>query len=297
MKNVKAIKRYDCTEEDEDVLVYSAIYNQKEQPLEEVEFASNGQQISKNTYEYDDKGRLKLEQIEGEDSGATMKVIYEYGESEKELTKTTYYGEDIGQKEQTFLSDNKQLVKRFHPDGALSEETIETFREDGQIDSLTYKNHDMAVSERHDFLYNEKNQLIEEKIFLDDEENRTIYWTYNEDGKVALEEAKDVDGHLLNRHYYTYDNGQLVEEGIEEYESYNNQLRLKFNYNEHNQLVSRVEETYSGELIQETSFELNEKGDVVMAGYIRTGLYAMLYGMAEGDYTKTIRNEIEYFEE
>lgn len=296
MKKIKHLKRFDCSDEGRDLLIYEATYNENEQPLTEIEYSQSGYPISKNSHEYDETGKLIHSIVEGEEPEARQELRYTYEDDSKKLTKETIYSDGSIEKEVTTLSDQQQTVQRFDEDNEIAEETIETFRADGQIETLTYKNVDFDREETHLYKYNDQNQLIEEHTSIDGELNRIAYWTYDEKGRVTQEETLDPDEELLNKHYYTYEGDNLVEEGIEEYESYDNQLKFRFFYDDDNRLVGQIQETYAGDLIQEVNYELNERGDIQVASYIRTGLYAMLYGASDNQYTKTIRNEIEYFE-
>lgn len=295
MKKIRSLKRYDCTDEGQDQLIYEVVYNDKEQPLVEIEYNQSGYPISKNTHEYDEKGKLLLSILEGEEPEATQQIKYTYLDEDKHLIKETIYADGSSQKEETKLSDNQQIARRFDFDGELSEETNEIFDKEGKIEKLVYKNLEFDQEEEHIYTYDEKQQLIKKQIIVEGEEDRATHWTYDEQGRITLEETLDPDDEVLNRHYYTYDGDNLLEEGIEEYESYDNQLRLRFGYDDKGHLVQQIQETYAGDLIQETAYELNDNGHIEVASYVRTGLYVILYGGGDNEYTKTIRNEIEYF--
>lgn len=297
MKKIKHLKRFDCTDEGQDILIYEATYNEKEQPLVEIEYSQSGFPISKNTHEYDENGKLTHSIIEGEEPEAKQNLFYSYANDGKSLSKEIQYADGSSEKEVTTISDKQQTVQKYDEDGEITEETVETFREDGQIEKLAYKNLDFDRDEEHLYKYNDQNQLIEEHINIDEELNRITYWTYDDKGRITLEETLSPEEELLNKHYYTYEGDNLMEEGIEEYESYDNQLKFRFMYDDQNRLVGQIQETYAGDLIQEVNYKLNERGDIEIASYVRTGLYAMLYGISDNQYTKTIRNELEYFDD
>ncbi len=296
MKNVKSLKRYDCTDKGQNQLLYEVEYNEQEKPVLEIEYSQGGIPISTNTYEYDEEGYLIAETLQGDEKEAYQRFDYSYGEDKKNRIKTLTYSDGSTEKEETLIEGQQKIQKKYDLDQELVEQTTEVFREDGQIESLEYYNANMESTEKHLYGYNEKSQLVEEKILVDDEENSTTIWEYNENGKVVLEESYDPDENLIHKHFYKYEGDQLVEEGIEEYSSYNNQVRFHYEYDEKGQLIRQVQESYSGELIQEVAYELNERGDIVMVHFIRTGLYQMLYGSSTADYNQSIRNDIEYYD-
>lgn len=296
MKKIKSLKRYDCTDKGQNRLVYEVQYNEQEKPVVEIEYSHGGIPVSTNKYEYDDQGNLIRETVQGEEKEAFQQLDYQYSDDKKKMVKTLTYADGSTEKEETKLEDNKKTIQKFNLDGELEEETVEIFNEAGKIEILEYYNANMESREKHLYAYDEKNQMTEELVSVDGEDIQKTVWEYDDNGHKVLEQSFDPEGQLIHKHYYQYKGDLLMEEGIEEYRSYNNQLRFQFEYDDDGRLIRQVQETYNGELIQEVGYELNERGDIEMAHFVRTGLYQMLYGSSTAEYNQSLRNEIEYYE-
>ena len=296
MKNVKSLKRYDCTDQGQNHLIYEAEYNENGKPLVEIEYSQGTGPVSTTTYEYDEEGALIAEILQGEEKEAFQRLDYTISEDKKKMVKTLTYSDGSTEKEEIEVSEGKKTIRKFDLDGEVTEETTETFREDEQVETVEHYNADMDSREKHVYTYDDQNRMIKEVVLVDDEEYMTIQWERDEKGRALIEVANNQDGDLMHKHYYKYEGDLLIEEGIEEYQSYNNKLRFQFEYDDNGRLVRQIQETYNGELIQEVGYELNERGDVEMARFIRTGLYHMIYGSSSVDYNQVLRNEIEYFE-
>ncbi len=296
MKKVKSLKRYDCTDRGQNHLIYEAQYNEQGKPVLEIEYTPGGFPVSTSTYEYDEEGKVVKETLQGEEKEAFQQVDYAYSDDKKSMTKTLTYSDGSSEVEKVIVEGNKKTIRKFDQDGELEEETIEIFRDDEQVESVEHYNANMDSREKHVYVYDNNNRMIKEEVIIDGEEYMTTEWERDENGRVLEEEAYDQEGNLLHRHYYEYEGDLLMEEGIEEYRSYNNQLRFQFEYDDNCKLIRQVQETYNGELIQEVGYELNEHGDVEMAHFVRTGLYQMLYGASTAGFNQRLKNEIEYFE-
>jgi hypothetical protein len=296
MKKRKSLKRYDVTDKGQNHLIYEAEYNEDEKPLVEIEYSQGGVPISTNTYEYDEDGNLISESLQGEEKEAFQRLDYVYSDDKKKMTKTLTYADGSTEKEEVEVNDNKKTIRKYDEEGELTEETVETFGEDEQVEMIEHYNAQMDSREKHVYTYDDNKKMAKEEVYIDGELYMTTEWERDEKGRVLNEEAYDEDGDLIHKHYYKYEGDLLMEEGIEEYRSYNSKLRFHFDYDEQGRLVQQIQETYTGELVQEIGYELNEQGDVEMAHFVRTGLYHMIYGQSAASYNQSLRNEIEYYD-
>ncbi|MEL7123385.1 MAG: hypothetical protein AAFO07_28320, partial [Bacteroidota bacterium] len=164
------------------------------------------------------------------------------------------------------------------------------------IEKMEYKNMDFDSEEVHEYVYDENGNLENERILIDGEEDRNIYQTWNENGQVTEVDTVSANDDLLSKSTYEYNDQLLMSETVEDYEN-DNVMVLKYDYNPSGQLIQQTQELGDGQLIQEISYEYNDRQHIMMTEYIRTGIYQMLYGMPSSGYNQIVYNEIEYFEE
>ncbi|MDR0971191.1 MAG: hypothetical protein LBM25_02260 [Bacteroidales bacterium] len=138
--------------------------------------------VSKQTYKWNRKGQLSEYTTFGDDASKQKTIEYFYGPQDSLIYTLTTYGFNKNVEKTTYKRDFKHYVIE-----------VTFFRNDKQ-------------TRRETFLLNDKNQIIEKKIFdPNDKITLTYNYTYDEHNYVLSEIAKDKKGRWAIEYYYKYD--------------------------------------------------------------------------------------------
>ena len=181
---------------------YAAIrfeYNEAGKVLSEL-FVDDEEEISgKVQYTYDDKGNL-LDKTEFDGNDFTKPWIstsYKYDDknnviekndifSEQPPTRTTYEYNDAGDLDyaKVFYTDNNDVI--------LEQTTLED--DDGNIIGMEMLYHKQNLKKESIIKKNDKDQLIEEEIFMNDQLNAAVKMSYNNHGDLVEEKNMSIVG-------------------------------------------------------------------------------------------------------
>lgn len=165
---------------------------------------------------------------------------------------------------------NYQKIQKVNPDGSVLIEENYIYNDKNKLVEIKYlfNNNEDGI---RTFKYNENGLLVEEKRILDDGEvEEKIIYDYNEKGiKTKDEIFQEGELYLLNK--YTYKNDTILIEEKQENPQEKSGSFTHYEYNEKNELVKTVSENFKGEKEFEISTEFDYEGNISKVIFIRTG--------------------------
>ncbi len=226
---------------------YSSEYDENNYQIVNNIFDENNKLLERHEYQREKDGRILVE-----------KCFY----SESSDFDTTYYKYD----------DNNNLIEKtnFDSDNELYAIKKNVYKNNNLVNSKIFNEYDELELEEN-FLYNEKNEMIENvEINHLEKEKRYLKYEYNDSGYKTKTLIFNRNKQLIAKSYFEYDvKNQLIEQYDEdEYHSIttkfiyneNGDVIIQERYNKDEELIIKFENEYQEDLlIKTTSFAKNDQ--------------------------------------
>jgi hypothetical protein len=272
-KKVKSIKRFNqnyknfsfadlTSRADEEYLELNLLFDDKGNVIEESKFTSDGELEEKNSYEYNNDGKLLLHTLLYAVDDVTEKRVLTRNEKGNLISEIKYYGSDSGEKTEYEYNakENVSAVIRYDEEGDfISREEIiyddkDSLRERKTIDAknnlisrisfTTPVNDEIEESE-----YNEKNEIVS-----------TTTIKFNDKGKELTVRQTNPQGKLISSVLNTYDeNGNIIEKINKDFYS----KKVRYEYNDKNLITSQEIFDENGMLLRKNMYEYDEEGNLI----------------------------------
>lgn len=272
-KKIKSIKKYNqnyknfsfsdpTTHAKVEFLELAVIQDENGNISEEVKYASDGEVEEKNTYTFNDKGKLMEHVLLYAVDDVTERRVLERNEKGFLISETKYYGDDSGESTKYEYDDKDHVtaILIYDEEGQfISREEIK-YDEKGSLSERITHDTDKKITGRTTFSPAVENK-IEETEF--DAKGAVISKTvtiFDEKGKEVSSKQMTPDGKMISGFKNTYDErGNLVEKIYKDFYS----KKLKYEYNEKDQLISQELFDDSGLLLRKNMYDYNDEGNVI----------------------------------
>lgn len=272
-RKIKSIKRFNqnfknfsfgeiATHAHDEYLELNVILDQKGNTHEEVKFDSSGQVEEKNSYEFDSNGKLISHTLHYAIDNVTEKRVLTRNEKGLLISETKYYGNDQGEKTEYEYNekDNVTAIIHYDEEGIFSSREEMKYDEKGSLAERTSIDAEKNILSSLRFSSPENN-TVEETEF--DSSNNILTKSvikFDDNGKELSTIQTNPQGKLISAITNIYDErGNIVEKIYKDFYS----KKLKYAYNEKDQLISQELFDDSGLLLRKNLFEYDDEGNVV----------------------------------
>jgi hypothetical protein len=272
-KKIKRIKKYNRpfkpfsfvnTEEagEEEYLESDIALDDKGNTLTEIKYSADGEMEEKNSYRYNQEGKLLEHILLYAVEDVTEKRVLTRNEKGLLLSEVKYYGDDSGDRTDYAYDDKDNLIERkyFDEEGQFSGRENFKYDENGSLtEHIKYTSTD-AIEEHMTF------NKIDDKTIEQVQHNpdgslqsRTLL-KFNDEGKETSSEQTTAEGKLISGVNNVYDEkGNVIERHYKDFYS----KTIRYVYDEKNQCTMQELFDGNGTLVRKYLFEYDEEGNVV----------------------------------
>ncbi len=271
-KKVKSIRRFNqnyknfsfsdlTSRADEEFLELTLLFDEAGNTTEEVKYMKDGQVEEKNSYEYNNVGKLLSHTLLYAVDDVTEKRVLTRDDKGHLLTETKYYGSDSGERTDYEYNDknNVTAIIRYDEEGEfISREEIiyddgASLKERKTVDAggklisritfTTPVNNEIEETE-----FNEKDALVSKTVIK-----------FNDKGKEVSVIQTNPQGKVISSVLNAYDeNGNIIEKINKDFYS----KKVRYEYNDKNQLTSQEIYDENGLLLRKNMYEYDDDGNL-----------------------------------
>jgi hypothetical protein len=229
--------------------------------LVEIKFSDDGEMEEKNSFRYNQEGKLLEHILLYAVEDVTEKRMLTRNEKGLLLSEVKYYGDDSGERTDYSYDEKDNLIERkyYDEEGEFIGKENFKYDENGSLtEHIKYTNTD-AIEEHITFL-KPRDRTIEQVQHNPDGslQSRTII-TFNEEGKEISSEQKTADGKLISAVTNVYDdNRNVIERQFKDFYS----KTLRYVYDEQNRCIMQELFDGNGVLIRKNMYAYDEEGNV-----------------------------------
>lgn len=217
-------------------------------------FSDGGETFLKSLIEFDENGNEIRREIYAGPQFLETKTIYSYnikgllieeinyGENEEETDRTNIERDDDGNPLKTIITyaDSSKTIKSYKREDNNKTITVSEESDEGEFESLekifldlkgniiqriSYDEEENII-EKHDFEYNDNNDIIKEISFTGKEKVSETHFIYDEKNNIIKRIILNSEGELIDRALYKYDeNGRNIEQQYGDHTLY----KMEFN--------------------------------------------------------------------
>lgn len=244
----------------EELLVLTAVYNEKGLLLSEVRVDMEGGEEELHHYYYNDHGHLTEHVLEIPADGIIERFITVRNPDGLPLEITKYYGEEPGEKTCYSYGNHAQPVRivRYDADGVFEEEDELLYDDQSRLVRRCVKNAE-GQEKVVDFTYDENGLVVKEEEKQGDDIVSVLNTDYDEYGRETWLRKLNAEGKMVSAQESQYDDvGRLVRRTTRGFYT-----RIStFSYNEAGQLAEEALSDENGFVISRNRMEYNEEGQL-----------------------------------
>lgn len=271
IKNIKRYNRYfktfnfSNTQEiaEEEHLESNIWLNENGDTLSEEKFSADGDLEERNTYLYNEKGKLTEHSLLYAAEDATEKRVLERDESGRLLKETKFYGGDPGEHTEYQYNKEGEPIER------------KNFDEEGNFISRDVFNYDAKGGLTEQVSYDDKDKIISRITYTAPEDksieqceydannklqSRTIV-KFNDTGKEISSTQTTPEGKLISSIVTLYDErGNVVERQYKDFYS----KTIRYQYDDHDRNTMQELFDGNGTLLRKNMYVFDEQGNLAM---------------------------------
>ena len=245
-------------------------YDENGRILTEKHFNSDGNLESAVENEYDAQGRVVSSAQYDETGELCQRNVFTYGEDDKVLKKSCFYGEGSPEYATVYVYENGLLMREdsYNEDEFDYTEKSYEYDKQGRVMVMVEYDEEGKVMYRTTNEYDENGRLAQRlREEPQEHDSRTYVYAYDEEGRRTKELTYNYGGKLIAKTYYTYDEeGRLVEQEDENLDTYR---RTASEY-EGDLCMKVTLYDKEGEKMGWTEYEYDETGNVaLLKNYVR----------------------------
>lgn len=301
-RKIKSIKRFNqnfknfrfgdiATHAHDEYLELNVTLDEKGNTHEEVKFDSTGEVEEKNSYEFDSNGKLISHTLLYAVDNVTEKKVFKRNEKGLLISEIKYYGDDAGEKTEYEYDekDNVTAIIHYDEEGAFSSREEMRYDEKGSLSERISFDAGKNIISSLKFTSPENNTIEETEFDSSDNLLSKSVIKFDDKGKELSTIQTNLQGKLVSAITNIYDDrGNITEKIYKDFYS----KKLKYDYNEKDQLISQELFDDSGLLLRKNLFEYDDEGNV-----IAEQTYEMDTARGGRDKHFGTRYEYEFFEE
>lgn len=269
IKNIKRYNRYfktfnfSNTQEiaEEEHLESNVELNENGDMLLEEKFTSDGELEERNSYVYNEKGKLLEHELLYAAEDATEKRVLKRDDDGKLLVETKYYGGDAGEHTEYVYNEKGEPVERknFDEEGSFISKDVFSYDEKGGLSSQVSYDANGKINSSLTFS-SVDDKTIEQCEF--DENNKLVSKTvakYNEDGKEVSSIQTTPDGKLISGITSLFDEkGNILERQYKDFYS----KMVRYHYDENSRCIMQELFDGNGVLLRKNLYEYDADGNL-----------------------------------
>ncbi|MCF6341194.1 MAG: hypothetical protein L3J31_00120 [Bacteroidales bacterium] len=269
-------------------------FDEQQNLLKEIEYASNGKTESASAYKYNDQNKMISEIHYFEEGEVGEAIHYHLDEEGKPVEIETTYGDSGKSIKKIKRSERFISVKIIDEEGDNEgEETIKFDNKQRPIEE-THFDEEGHVSQRSVYEYDESDLVLSRIDYGENNELLTkTTFAYNEGGKLIQSVQRSGSGNLINSVLYEYDeNGNRIL-------LQNSHHQQRTTYDKQNRIISEETINRSNNLVEGfTEYKYSDHGLVVEERTFEMGNSApsdpLVFGGAKANFLLT-RYEYEFY--
>ena len=233
--------------------------NQGNEILKELYFGPNEME-TKTINKFNEKGFLLEEINYGEDNEITDSTLFERNEEGKLIQSTISFA-DGSKTFKKYLRENNDktiTISEESDEGEFESKEKAEFDEKGNIIHRISFDQDDHITEQHQFVYSENNDIIKEISFEGESKVSETHFLYDENNNLIKRITLNNEGETIEWALYKYDeNGKNIEQQYGDYTLY------KMEYNEKGLLIREQKVNSMGVVDYSKSYKYNESGILI----------------------------------
>ena len=301
MKKIKSIRRFNRyfktfnfsnTQEvgEEEHLESNIRMDENGHTTEEEKFAPDGELEERNTYQYNDTGKLMEHVLLYAAEDATEKRILLRDEEGKLLKETKYYGDDSGEHTEYTYNEKGEPIERkfFDEEGTYTSREEFSYDANGSLSEQLKYDADGKVAERITFKTSDDKSIEQNDFGANGKLTSRTVVKFNEQGKEISSVQTTPEGKLIASTVTIYDeHGNVTERQHKDFYS----KTIRYQYDENNQCIMQELFDGNGTLLRKNMYEYDGDGNV-----LREQTYEMDTSRGGRDKHYESRYEYEFYE-
>jgi hypothetical protein len=230
--------------------------------LTEVKHSEDGEMEEKNSYRYNQEGKLLEHTLLYAVEDVTERRMLTRNEKGFLLSEVKYYGDDSGEKTEYVYDDKDNLIEKkyFDEEGVFSGRETFAYDDIGSLVEDIRFDANNAIEEHNTFKKIDDNTIEQVQHNADGSMASRVIIKFNEEGKELSSEQTTSAGKLISAVTTVYDEkGNVTEKHYKDFYS----KTVRYVYDENNRVVMQELFDGNGMLVQKLMFAYDEEGNLI----------------------------------